>query len=132
MLFLSDYGIETFLKKLLGRKDVEDALARLDVLTQEEDLMVAARTLNVVHRVDDNVTVIKGTVHNIDGNVKDAIELTRHVDRGVTEIKDDIGDVGNNVKANTVLIHRVDDKAKGIDAGIRGVSNDVKEMKRGK
>ena len=104
MLFLSNCGIERFLKKLLGRNDVEDALARLDVLTKEEDLMVAARTLNVVHRVDDNVTVIKGAIHNIDGNVK----------------------------ANTELIHHVDDKANVIDAGIRGVSNDVKEMKSGK
>jgi hypothetical protein len=125
MLFLSNCGIERFLKKVLGRNDVEDALARLDVLTKEEDLMVAARTLNVVHRLDDNVTVIKG-------NVKDAIELTRHVDRGVTEIKDDIGDVGSNVKANTELIHHVDNKANVIDAGIRGVSSDVKEMKSGK
>jgi hypothetical protein len=124
MLFLSDYGIESFLKKLLGRNDVEDALARLGVLTKEEDLMVAARTLNVVHRVDDNVTVIKGTVHDIDGNVKDAIELTRHVDRGVTAIKGDIGDVGSNVKANTELLYHV-------DAGIRGVSDGVNEMKCG-
>ncbi|KAI0290866.1 hypothetical protein BC826DRAFT_956018 [Russula brevipes] len=100
--------ITRFLKKLLGRKDVEDALARLDVLTKEEDLMVAARTLNVVH--------------NIDGNVKDAIELTRHVDRGVAAIKDDIGNVSSNVKANTELIHHV-------DAGLRGVSDDVKGMK---
>ncbi|KAI0290864.1 hypothetical protein BC826DRAFT_516689 [Russula brevipes] len=38
--------------------------------------MTAARTLSVVHHVDDNVT-----------------ELTRHVDRGLTAIKDDIGNV---------------------------------------
>ena len=40
-----DLHAEKYLKKLLGRKDVEDALQRLDKLTQEEARMAAAEAL---------------------------------------------------------------------------------------
>jgi hypothetical protein len=49
-LSLADYVAEKFLKRLVGRKDVEDALVRLDTLTKEEALMTAARNLEVAHQ----------------------------------------------------------------------------------
>ena len=45
------------MNKLLGRNDVEDALKRLDTLTQEEARMAIAETLNVTH-IEDKVTVL--------------------------------------------------------------------------
>ena len=45
-----------FLKKLVGRKDIEDALMRLDRLTQEEALMAAAQILSLTHTVNKKVT----------------------------------------------------------------------------
>jgi len=60
--FFVDYGIETLLKKLVGRADIEDAVQRLDSLTKEEGLMTAARNLAVTHHVDDNVTTIQDVV----------------------------------------------------------------------
>ena len=39
--------------KLLGRKDIEDALKRLDSLMQEEFRKVAAQTLKVSTEVKD-------------------------------------------------------------------------------
>lgn len=47
--FLADYDLETFLKRLAGRTDVENALLRLDSLTKEECLMMVARNLDVTH-----------------------------------------------------------------------------------
>ncbi|KAI0271193.1 hypothetical protein BGY98DRAFT_1100336 [Russula aff. rugulosa BPL654] len=44
-----------FVRKLLGRKDVEDALKRLDTLTMEEARMAITETRNVTHSVDDKV-----------------------------------------------------------------------------
>ena len=49
---------EKFLKKLVGRKHVEDALRRLDRLTQEEALMAAAQILNLTHAIDKNLNVV--------------------------------------------------------------------------
>jgi hypothetical protein len=57
--FLSDYGLEKFLKKLTGKTDVEDALLRLDLLTKEESLMAVANILEVTDRVEGDVKEIK-------------------------------------------------------------------------
>ena len=42
-------SIEKFLKKVAGRSDVEDALRRLDKLTQEEHRMTSAQGLKAMH-----------------------------------------------------------------------------------
>jgi hypothetical protein len=77
MSFLGDLSpnanlrAERFFKKLVGMKDVEDALQRLDKLTQEEARMAAAETLKITRGIDDKVegvdhkvgSVIKGELH---------------------------------------------------------------------
>ncbi len=96
-IFLADYGSEKFLRKLVGRKDVEDAVSRLDMLTKEESLMVMARNLEVTHRID-------GVVHDVDSNVKATKVLTEDID--------------GDVKATKVL---VEDNVKGIQGVARNV-----------
>jgi phenylalanyl-tRNA synthetase alpha subunit len=49
------YCTEKYLKKLMGRTEIEDALKRLDKLTQEESQMAAAQILKVTHTVDSRV-----------------------------------------------------------------------------
>jgi hypothetical protein len=68
--FYADYGLETFLKRLVGRTDLEDALLRLDSLTKEESLMAVARNLEATHRVDGNVQETKRLAEVIDHNMK--------------------------------------------------------------
>ncbi|KAI0286238.1 hypothetical protein BC826DRAFT_1049730 [Russula brevipes] len=63
-----------FLKRLIGRTDEEDALYRLDMLTKEENLMTAARNLEVTHRVDDNV--------------KENMKLNHHIVQDLSNVKD--------------------------------------------
>jgi hypothetical protein len=55
---LTYFFSEKFLKKLLGKNEIEGALKRLDMLTQEEPRMATAETLKVTHKVDDNVAVL--------------------------------------------------------------------------
>jgi len=76
---MADYGTEKLMKRLVGKTDVEQALERLDMLTKEENLMAAARSLEVTNRVDDKVTTIKDVVHDVDGNVKTTKELTQSI-----------------------------------------------------
>jgi len=57
--FISDYETEKFMKRLVGRTDVEDGLARLDMLTKEEILMTTARNSEVTQSIHDNVKVTK-------------------------------------------------------------------------
>jgi hypothetical protein len=56
------FFLEKFVKKLLGRSDIEDALKRLDTLTMEETRMAIAETLNVMHKMDDKVAKIDDKV----------------------------------------------------------------------
>jgi hypothetical protein len=52
---LTQVSLEKFLKKLLGKSDVEDALKRLDKLTQEEAKMATAEVLNNVKVLVDGM-----------------------------------------------------------------------------
>ena len=53
------YGyLGKYLKKLVGRTDIEDALGRLDRLTQEEALMVVAQGLETTQGIDDKLNVV--------------------------------------------------------------------------
>ena len=54
--------LEKFLKKLLGRNDVEDALKRLDKLTREEAKMATAEVLKVTRGMDSNMKVMDSNV----------------------------------------------------------------------
>jgi hypothetical protein len=47
---------EKFMKRLMGRTDVEDALRRLDRLTQEEMRTAVAKNLEVVHSIKDSTS----------------------------------------------------------------------------
>jgi len=103
---LVDRGSVTFLKRLMGRTNVEDALLRLDELTQEECLITAARTLGVTHHVanvvrdvGDGVKATKSLTEAIDENVKVTKALTKDIDANVTKVTKALaGEVGDGVK----------------------------------
>ena len=85
----ADCWPEKYLKKLLGKTDIEDALKRLDKLTQDEVRMATAQLLTLTHGVDDKVTKIDdevkgvgGKVSRIDGKVKDIGDTIRVVHEG--------------------------------------------------
>jgi hypothetical protein len=66
---VADRNSEKYLKRLIGRTDLVDALNRLDRLTQEETWMATAQVLKVAHRVDVRVK-------EVDDKVDAAIEGT--------------------------------------------------------
>ncbi|KAH9028687.1 hypothetical protein EDB85DRAFT_2147778 [Lactarius pseudohatsudake] len=90
-----------FFKKLVGRQDIEDALARLDILTQEEARMAAAqilrltRSVNVkVKVVDDKVTVVGNQMKNVDKKMDivlndgiDAKAVLQQTSKSVNDVK---------------------------------------------
>ena len=51
------------MKKLVGRSDIEDALRRLDKLTQEESRMAAAEGLRATHGVSEGMKVAINGAH---------------------------------------------------------------------
>ena len=61
---------EKFAKKLIGRTEIEDALKRLDRLTQEEARMTSVQNLKITHAVDERVVAIDKRVVTVDDRVK--------------------------------------------------------------
>ena len=70
---------EKIAKKLIGRTEIEDALKRLDKLTQDEVRMATAQNLKVTHTVDKGVKEVMDTVVAMDDRVAS-------VDNKVTEV----------------------------------------------
>jgi hypothetical protein len=77
---VADRDPEKYLKKLVGRRDIEDALIRLDKLTQEEARMATAQLLKVAHRVEDGVKTIGGEIKGVDDKVKGVDDKVKGVD----------------------------------------------------
>jgi hypothetical protein len=118
-VLLADYGLEKFLKRLVGKTVVEDGLRQLDTLTKEENLMVVTRNLEVTHHVDGNVMAVKGIAHDIDGNVKETKALTQNIDDNVRVTKALAEGVGDDVKAIQVVVCSVDDNVKANKDGMQ-------------
>ena len=75
---------EKFLKKLVGRKDIEDALKRLDRLTQEEALMAAAQVLRLTHIVDNKVTGIGNKLNDVDDKMDIVVKGMSRIEYALT------------------------------------------------
>ena len=63
-LSLIDCTSEKFAKKLIGRKDVEDAFNRIDSLTKDETIMAVAKILEVAFDMDGNIQGLKALVED--------------------------------------------------------------------
>ena len=128
---MADSETEKILKRLVGRKEVEEAILRLDTLTKEEKIMIAGRNLEITHRIDGNVEATKVVAENIDDNVKAAMALTEDVDDNVKATKALTKDIGDNVKATTALTEDVSNNIKATKALAEDISDDVKATKDG-
>jgi prophage DNA circulation protein len=111
------------MKRLMGKTEVEDALERLSMLTQEENLMTVARTFEATHDVnvnvkatqeliDTKVTVVEEVLQQVDGNVIATQEVTHHIDDNVMEIQELTYGVHADVQVINERTHTIDDNVK--------------------
>ena len=70
---------EKFMKRLFGKRDIDDALGRLDKLTQEEVRMAVAQVLKTTNRVDDKVTTVGCGVQVVDEKADAILDSARIV-----------------------------------------------------
>ncbi|KAI9438139.1 hypothetical protein H4582DRAFT_1772108, partial [Lactarius indigo] len=86
-----------FLKRLAGRTDLEDAIKKLDRLTQEEARMALAEVLKITHIVHDGVKVVDGKVEGVDDKVEDMGGKVKDMSGKVDDIGDKVSDIGDKV-----------------------------------
>ena len=92
----ADIVSEKFLKRVIGRTDLEGGMKKLDKLTNEEVVMASAQLLKVAHNIDNNVTEVNEGVTRVDENV--------------LVVKSEVQVVNDNIKA-------VDDKVQTMADG---------------
>ena len=114
---------ERYLKKLLGMKDIEDALQRLDQLTQEEARMAAAESLTMARGIDDQVKVVDERLSGVDGRVQG-------VDMKVEGIDDKVLSVDGKVLSVDSKVLDVDSKVLSVDSKVQGVDDKVLSVDR--
>ena len=123
---LIEWCSENFGKRLIGRTDLDDALKRLDKLTQEEARMAVAQNLKATHTVDERVRGVANTVVAIDNRVADVNNRVAHVDDRVARVDDTMARVDDKVARVDDTVARVDDNVKRIDARVAIVDDSVK------
>ena len=69
--------VEKFWRKLAGMADLEDALKKLDRLTQEEARMANAEVLRLAHNIRDGVEIVDGKVDEVGDKVQVVIDGAR-------------------------------------------------------
>jgi hypothetical protein len=63
------------LKRLVGRTDIEDALRRLDKLTQEEACVATAESLKITHGIHNKVKDVDDRVRDIGNKIIDGAHI---------------------------------------------------------
>ena len=118
------------MKKLMGRTEIEDALKKLDKLTQEEARMAAAQNLKATHAVDERVKGVADAVVIMDNRVAG-------VDDRVVGVSDQVAGVDNRVVNVTDQVAGVDDRVASVSGQVASVgdrvqqtANDVDHVKR--
>ena len=74
----------------MGNQDVEDALQKLDILTQEEARMAAAELMRITHAIGDRVNGIDERIRGVGGNVEDIDHRVQGIDHKVQDIRGDV------------------------------------------
>jgi len=99
-----------FLKRLVGRTDIEDALQRLETVTMEEAKMAGAEALKAIHGVGNQVGDKVDGVHDTLKAVEDRMRGVEGMLQGVGDIlqgvDDRVKDIGDKVTtgAQTALL----------------------------
>ena len=112
-----DLSTEKFLKKLAGRKDVEDAFERLDKLTPEEVLMAAAETMAVTRDIDDTVKGVDEKANRIEMNTENIEDKVEGVDSKVQNVDERVKDVNEGVKDVESRVKVVDGRVGSVIQG---------------
>ena len=100
MRMLTEGCSEKYMKRLIGRTEIEDGLKRLDKLTKEEARMAVAQNLKLTR----TVVVIDDRVASVDDRVASVNDRVAHVTDRIASVND-----------------RVDDKLRMVDNEVAGV-----------
>ena len=106
------------MKKLVGRRDLEDSLKRLDKLTNEEARMATAQVLRVTHTIEERVRGVADTLLRVD-------DRGARIEDGVTNVDNRVAGVDERVAGVDERVAGVDERVAGVDERVAGVDDRV-------
>ena len=118
--------LEKYVKTLTGKTEMEDALKRLDKLTQEEARMAAAQNLKATHTVDERVKGVADTAVAIDNRVAGVSDQVADVDDRVAGVSDQVSGVNDQLTGVSNQLASFDDQVAGVNDRVITVGNRVK------
>jgi hypothetical protein len=126
---LSDDNTEKFMKRLIGKTEVEDGLQRLDMLTKEENLMAAACTLEVAGEIRRDVDLIKDDTRDIKEDTRDIKHDACDIKDDTRNIKDDTRDIKDSTRDIKDDTHDIKEDTRDIKNDTRDIKNDTRDIK---
>jgi archaellum component FlaC len=130
-----DHSAAKYLKKLLGMKDIEEALQRLDKFTQEEARMAATEALTItrgigdkVNDMDERLEGVDGKVQSVDAKVEGIDEKVLGVDSKVQGVKEKVLSIDSRVLGVYQRVLSVDSKVQGVDDKLLRVDRNVQRV----
>jgi archaellum component FlaC len=94
----SEKYVKKLMKKLIGNNDIEDALKRLDRLTQEEARMASAQLIETADKIANNVLDVDHRVAGVDDRVAGVGDQVAGVDGRVAGVDEHVAGVDDRVK----------------------------------
>ena len=116
---------EKFFRKLAGMTDLEDALKKLDRLTQEEARMANAEVLRITQRIREGVKVVDGKVEEVGNKVEGVGEKVEEVGDKVEDVGEKVEDVGNKVEDVGEKVEDVGEKVGDVGEKVEDVGDQV-------
>jgi hypothetical protein len=109
----------------MGKTDIEDALKRLDRLTQEEAQMASAQLLQITNAIDSEVRGIADNVLVVDDRVAGVDERVAGVDERVASVDERVAGVDERVAGVDGRVAGIDYRVAGIGDQLQGVDDKV-------
>jgi hypothetical protein len=126
---LTDICLEKYLKKLIGKTDMEDALKKLDMLTNEEARMATAQVLKATHAVDDRVAGVDDKVASVDNRVEGVEVRVASVDDKVKAVDDKVAVVIGGMQSPAIC-HQGNRFNSNVSRGKRDKGSHTTDCKR--
>ncbi|KAN0139385.1 hypothetical protein V8E53_002886 [Lactarius tabidus] len=124
-----------FLRKLAGMADLEDALKKLDRLTQEEARVAHAEVLRITHSIREEVKIVDGKVERVGGKVDGVGDKVEEVGVKVEDIGENVQCVDDKVqvviddgKQARLVAKHIGDKVTDVGDKLEDVGDKVEEV----
>jgi hypothetical protein len=121
---------EKYVKKLMGKNNIEHALKKLDRLTQEEARMASAQLLQITNAIDSEVREIADNIIVVDDRVAGVDDRVAGVDERVASVDKRVADVDDRVAGVDERVAGVDERVAGVDERVAGVAGGVDRIER--